>query len=126
MRTHALTNPSSGNPVGEPQQFNLMFASSIGPTGQHPGCVLLWFIFSFDCVLFLALRFCILVLLLFVFVRRRPVFRLFLSISFIFIGLQWASMCLHDGYVRWHVRLADAHNYFMGISQNDDALSARR
>ncbi|KAJ7910489.1 hypothetical protein B0H13DRAFT_1615649 [Mycena leptocephala] len=37
MRTHALTNPSSGNPVGEPQQFNLMFASSIGPTGQHPG-----------------------------------------------------------------------------------------
>ncbi|KAJ6555155.1 hypothetical protein DFH09DRAFT_1248463 [Mycena vulgaris] len=37
MRTHAITNPSSGNPVGEPQQFNLMFASSIGPTGQHPG-----------------------------------------------------------------------------------------
>ncbi|KAJ7220412.1 hypothetical protein C8J57DRAFT_1393548 [Mycena rebaudengoi] len=37
MRTHAIVNPSSGNPVGEPQQFNLMFASSIGPTGQHPG-----------------------------------------------------------------------------------------
>ncbi|KAJ7254652.1 glycine-tRNA ligase [Mycena haematopus] len=37
MRTHTITNPSSGNPVGEPQQFNLMFASSIGPTGQHPG-----------------------------------------------------------------------------------------
>ncbi|KAJ7620987.1 hypothetical protein FB45DRAFT_928051 [Roridomyces roridus] len=37
MRTHAITNPASGNPVGEPQQFNLMFASSIGPTGQHPG-----------------------------------------------------------------------------------------
>ncbi|KAK7052507.1 glycine-tRNA ligase [Favolaschia claudopus] len=37
MKTHAITNPSSGNPVGEPQQFNLMFASSIGPTGQHPG-----------------------------------------------------------------------------------------
>ncbi|KAJ6551809.1 hypothetical protein B0H19DRAFT_1158993 [Mycena capillaripes] len=37
MRTHSITNPSSGNPVGEPQQFNLMFASSIGPTGQHPG-----------------------------------------------------------------------------------------
>ncbi|KAJ7631933.1 hypothetical protein DFH06DRAFT_1337453 [Mycena polygramma] len=37
MRTHAITNPTSGNPVGEPQQFNLMFASSIGPTGQHPG-----------------------------------------------------------------------------------------
>ncbi|KAJ7148789.1 hypothetical protein C8R43DRAFT_517253 [Mycena crocata] len=39
MRTHTITNPSSGNPVGEPQQFNLMFASSIGPTGQHPGLV---------------------------------------------------------------------------------------
>ncbi|KAF7315087.1 Glycine-tRNA ligase [Mycena indigotica] len=37
MKTHTITNPSSGNPVGEPQQFNLMFASSIGPTGQHPG-----------------------------------------------------------------------------------------
>ncbi|KAJ7123928.1 hypothetical protein C8R46DRAFT_1169568 [Mycena filopes] len=37
MRTHKITNPSSGNTVGEPQQFNLMFASSIGPTGQHPG-----------------------------------------------------------------------------------------
>ncbi|KAJ7080618.1 hypothetical protein B0H15DRAFT_787055 [Mycena belliarum] len=37
MRTHAITNPGSGNAVGEPQQFNLMFASSIGPTGQHPG-----------------------------------------------------------------------------------------
>ncbi|CAK5274299.1 unnamed protein product [Mycena citricolor] len=37
MRTHSITNPGSGNPVGEPQQFNLMFASSIGPTGQHPG-----------------------------------------------------------------------------------------
>ncbi|KAF7313837.1 AA-TRNA-LIGASE-II domain-containing protein [Mycena chlorophos] len=37
MRTHNITNPGSGNPVGEPQQFNLMFASSIGPTGQHPG-----------------------------------------------------------------------------------------
>ncbi|KAJ7474710.1 hypothetical protein FB451DRAFT_1339208 [Mycena latifolia] len=37
MRTHTITNPTSGNPVGEPQEFNLMFASSIGPTGQHPG-----------------------------------------------------------------------------------------
>ncbi|KAJ6629361.1 hypothetical protein B0H10DRAFT_1776469 [Mycena sp. CBHHK59/15] len=37
MRKHAILNPSSGNVVGEPQQFNLMFASSIGPTGQHPG-----------------------------------------------------------------------------------------
>lgn len=36
-RKHKLTNPDTGNEVGEPQQFNLMFLSSIGPTGQHPG-----------------------------------------------------------------------------------------
>jgi len=36
-RKHAITNPDTGNEVGEPQLFNLMFASSIGPTGQHPG-----------------------------------------------------------------------------------------
>ncbi|GBE84267.1 glycyl-tRNA synthetase [Sparassis latifolia] len=34
---HKITNPDSGNEVSEPQLFNLMFASSIGPTGQHPG-----------------------------------------------------------------------------------------
>ena len=34
---HKILNPDTGNEVGEPQQFNLMFASSIGPTGQHPG-----------------------------------------------------------------------------------------
>ncbi|KAH8109450.1 glycyl-tRNA synthetase [Phellopilus nigrolimitatus] len=34
---HNITNPDTGNEVSEPQQFNLMFASSIGPTGQHPG-----------------------------------------------------------------------------------------
>lgn len=39
-RKYKITNPDTGNEVGEPQQFNLMFASSIGPTGQHPGCVL--------------------------------------------------------------------------------------
>lgn len=32
-----IRNPDSGNEVSEPVQFNLMFASSIGPTGQHPG-----------------------------------------------------------------------------------------
>jgi glycyl-tRNA synthetase (class II) len=32
-----IRNPDTDNEVGEPQQFNLMFASSIGPTGQHPG-----------------------------------------------------------------------------------------
>ncbi|KAF8574095.1 glycyl-tRNA synthetase [Ramaria rubella] len=36
-RQHKITNPETGNEVGEPQLFNLMFASSIGPTGQHPG-----------------------------------------------------------------------------------------
>ncbi|EIW75771.1 glycyl-tRNA synthetase [Coniophora puteana RWD-64-598 SS2] len=36
-RKHDLRNPDTDNEVGEPQQFNLMFASSIGPTGQHPG-----------------------------------------------------------------------------------------
>ncbi|OCH88074.1 glycyl-tRNA synthetase [Obba rivulosa] len=36
-RKHKITNPDTDNEVSEPQQFNLMFASSIGPTGQHPG-----------------------------------------------------------------------------------------
>ncbi|KAJ8580539.1 glycyl-tRNA synthetase [Rhizopogon salebrosus TDB-379] len=36
-RKYDLRNPDTDNEVGEPQQFNLMFASSIGPTGQHPG-----------------------------------------------------------------------------------------
>ncbi|XP_006455985.1 hypothetical protein AGABI2DRAFT_195260 [Agaricus bisporus var. bisporus H97] len=35
--THKIRNPDTDNEVGEPQQFNLMFTSSIGPTGQHPG-----------------------------------------------------------------------------------------
>ncbi|KAH8827620.1 glycine-tRNA ligase [Flagelloscypha sp. PMI_526] len=32
-----IRNPVTGNKMAEPVQFNLMFASSIGPTGQHPG-----------------------------------------------------------------------------------------
>jgi len=36
-RKHDIRNPDTDNPVTEPQQFNLMFTSSIGPTGQHPG-----------------------------------------------------------------------------------------
>ncbi|KAI0087188.1 glycyl-tRNA synthetase [Irpex rosettiformis] len=36
-RDHKITNPDTDNEVSEPQEFNLMFASSIGPTGQHPG-----------------------------------------------------------------------------------------
>jgi glycyl-tRNA synthetase len=36
-RKHEIRNPDTENPVTEPLQFNLMFTSSIGPTGQHPG-----------------------------------------------------------------------------------------
>ncbi|KAG5642866.1 hypothetical protein DXG03_002011 [Asterophora parasitica] len=36
-RKYNIRNPDTDNEVGEPQQFNLMFTSSIGPTGQHPG-----------------------------------------------------------------------------------------
>jgi glycyl-tRNA synthetase len=36
-RKYSIKNPDTDNEVGEPQQFNLMFTSSIGPTGQHPG-----------------------------------------------------------------------------------------
>ncbi|KZT25895.1 glycyl-tRNA synthetase [Neolentinus lepideus HHB14362 ss-1] len=36
-RKHSIKNPDTDNEVTEPVQFNLMFASSIGPTGQHPG-----------------------------------------------------------------------------------------
>lgn len=43
-RKYSITNPDTGNEVSEPQQFNLMFASSIGPTGQHPGSDLSFFL----------------------------------------------------------------------------------
>jgi len=36
-KKHNIRNPDTDNEVGEPQQFNLMFKSSIGPTGQHAG-----------------------------------------------------------------------------------------
>ncbi|TFY78536.1 hypothetical protein EWM64_g5475 [Hericium alpestre] len=36
-REHDIRNPDTTNEVSEPQLFNLMFTSSIGPTGQHPG-----------------------------------------------------------------------------------------
>ncbi|KAJ3514481.1 hypothetical protein NMY22_g14717 [Coprinellus aureogranulatus] len=36
-RKFDIRNPDTDNEVGEPQQFNLMFQSSIGPTGQHKG-----------------------------------------------------------------------------------------
>lgn len=40
-----IKNPDTDNEVTEPVQFNLMFASSIGPTGQHPGYVVIMAIF---------------------------------------------------------------------------------
>jgi hypothetical protein len=125
MRTHALTNPSSGNPVGEPQQFNLMFASSIGPTGQHPGCVLLWFIFSSIAFYFLLFAFASLFFFCsFLFGGGLSSISFFQSLLFLLGYGGHRCACTTD--VRWHVQLADTHNSFMGISQNDDALSARR
>ncbi|KAG8957574.1 Glycine--tRNA ligase 1, mitochondrial [Tulasnella sp. 419] len=37
IKTHNIVNPDSGNEVDEPVQFNLMFDSSIGPTGKVKG-----------------------------------------------------------------------------------------
>ncbi|KAF9581598.1 Glycine--tRNA ligase 1, mitochondrial [Lunasporangiospora selenospora] len=37
MRKHLIKSPETGNDISEPVVFNLMFASSIGPTGQYPG-----------------------------------------------------------------------------------------
>ncbi|ESK91589.1 glycine-trna ligase [Moniliophthora roreri MCA 2997] len=36
-RKHQIKNPDTDNEVTEPQEFNLMFTSSIGPTGRYPG-----------------------------------------------------------------------------------------
>ncbi|KIM31192.1 hypothetical protein M408DRAFT_15064 [Serendipita vermifera MAFF 305830] len=37
MKKHAILNPGTGNEVGEPVEFNLMFASNIGPVGNNTG-----------------------------------------------------------------------------------------
>ncbi|KAF8331498.1 glycyl-tRNA synthetase [Cantharellus anzutake] len=37
LRKYNITNPTTGNEVDEPVQFNLMFDSSIGPTGKQKG-----------------------------------------------------------------------------------------
>ena len=34
-----INAPETGNPLTKPEEFNLMFASEIGPTGQVKGCV---------------------------------------------------------------------------------------
>ncbi|KZT70552.1 glycyl-tRNA synthetase [Daedalea quercina L-15889] len=36
-RMHKITNPDTDNEVSEPTMFNLMFQTSIGPTGDVPG-----------------------------------------------------------------------------------------
>lgn len=40
IREHKIVAPETGNEVTEPVEFNLMFDSSIGPTGQIKGSVL--------------------------------------------------------------------------------------
>ncbi|RXK37445.1 glycine-tRNA ligase [Tremella mesenterica] len=37
IRKHKIVNPSTGNEMTEPVEFNLMFESNIGPTGQIKG-----------------------------------------------------------------------------------------
>lgn len=37
IRKYKIVNPDNGNDVDEPVQFNLMFDSSIGPTGKQKG-----------------------------------------------------------------------------------------
>jgi len=39
IRDFKIVAPETGNEVTEPVEFNLMFDSSIGPTGQIKGCV---------------------------------------------------------------------------------------
>lgn len=39
IREHKIVAPETGNEVTEPVEFNLMFDTSIGPTGQVKGCV---------------------------------------------------------------------------------------
>ncbi|KAF9435437.1 Glycine--tRNA ligase 1, mitochondrial [Entomortierella beljakovae] len=37
IHDHQIKSPQTGNDLSEPEVFNLMFSSSIGPTGQYPG-----------------------------------------------------------------------------------------
>ncbi|RUS21874.1 glycyl-tRNA synthetase [Endogone sp. FLAS-F59071] len=37
IRTYDIKSPKTGNALSEPEEFNLMFQSSIGPTGQQKG-----------------------------------------------------------------------------------------
>ncbi|KAG8835668.1 Glycine--tRNA ligase 1, mitochondrial [Serendipita sp. 399] len=37
IKKHAIVNPATGNDVSDPVEFNLMFASNIGPVGNNTG-----------------------------------------------------------------------------------------
>ncbi|KAG8827643.1 Glycine--tRNA ligase 1, mitochondrial [Serendipita sp. 401] len=37
IKKHTIVNPATGNDVGDPVEFNLMFASNIGPVGNNTG-----------------------------------------------------------------------------------------
>lgn len=39
IKKHNIVNPETGNELSQPQEFNLMFQSEIGPTGQVKGYV---------------------------------------------------------------------------------------
>lgn len=43
MRKFNIRNPETQNELTEPEEFNLMFQSSIGPTGHIKGCVFFFF-----------------------------------------------------------------------------------
>ena len=37
LRKFEMKSPTTGNPVSDPVEFNLMFATQIGPSGDHKG-----------------------------------------------------------------------------------------
>ena len=37
IKKHTIPNPATGNDVSDPVEFNLMFASNIGPVGNNTG-----------------------------------------------------------------------------------------
>lgn len=48
IKAYKIKSPDTGNPVGDPFAFNLMFSTQIGPTGKLPGYVTnLCFLFNF-------------------------------------------------------------------------------
>lgn len=44
----SIKSPITKNDLTSPQKFNLMFSTSIGPTGQYRGLVLLFFVTNFS------------------------------------------------------------------------------